>query len=65
MRIPKEGIDEYRDLVGRQYSISITHAQAEEQFADLLALFRVIYRPVKAFDKDHLSPYNDNRDQDE
>ena len=65
MKIPEKGIEEYRNLVRKQCSISITHAQAEEQFADLLALFQVIYRPIKTFDKDNLSPYNDERDQDE
>ena len=65
MKIPKEGIEEYRNLVRKQCSISITDAQAEEQFADLLALFRVIYQPIKTFDRDRHSPYNENGNTDE
>ncbi len=58
MKIPKKGIEEYRNLVRKQCSISITHAQAEEQFADLLALFQVIYRPIENFDRNDSSQYN-------
>ncbi len=65
MKIPKEGIEEYKDLVRRQCSITITHAEAEEQFADLLALFQVVYRPVKAFDRNRHSPYNGDGSTDE
>lgn len=65
MKIPRQGIEEYRRLVKKKYSLDISYAQAEEQFADLLALFQVIYRPINNFDKNDISPYNQNGEDNE
>ena len=58
MKVLKEGIEEYRQLVKRKYSIDISQAQAEQQFKELLALVRVIYKPIKRFDRNDFSKYN-------
>jgi len=60
----EQGIEEYKELVKKKYSIEITQEEAEEQFSDLLALFRVIYRPIPGFDGDSFSKYN-QRNEDE
>lgn len=59
-----KGIREYRELVKKKYSIEITQGEAEQQFSDLLALFRVIYRPMAKFDGESSSGYNrDNENE--
>ena len=65
MKIPKQGIEEYRRLVEEKYSIDISYAEAEEGFRDLLSLFEVIYRPMNNFDKNDSSPYNQNGETNE
>ena len=65
MKIPKQGIQEYRDLVEKKYSVDISYSQAEEQFADLLALFQVIYRPIDGFDRNGDSAYNQDGEGNE
>ena len=65
MKIPKQGIEEYRKLVKKKYSIDISYAEAEEGFRDLLSLFQVIYRPIENFDKNDFSKYNDNSESHE
>jgi len=60
MKISEEGIEEYRKLVKRKYSIDLSRAQASQQFADLLALFRVIYRPIEGIDKENFLECNWN-----
>jgi len=54
----EQGIEEYKDLVRKKYSIEITQAEAERQFSELLALFRVIYKPIPGFDGEGSSRYN-------
>lgn len=54
----KQGIEEYRDLVRKKCSIEITQAEAERQFSELLALVRVIYRPIPRFDGEGSTEYN-------
>jgi len=58
VKIPKKGVEEYRKLIKRKYSLDISYAQAEEGFRDLLSLFQVIYQPIEAFDKNDFSKYN-------
>ena len=58
MKIPRQGIEEYRKLVKRKYSLNMSYAEAEEGFRDLLSLFQVIYQPIEAFDKNDFSKYN-------
>ena len=58
MKIPKKGIEEYRKLIKRKYSLDISHTEAEEGFRDLLSLFQVIYQPIENFDKNDFSKYN-------
>lgn len=58
MKIPEEGIQEYRKLIKRKYSLDISHTEAEEGFRDLLSLFQVIYKPIENFDKNDFSKYN-------
>ncbi len=65
MKISKEGIQEYRKLVKRKYSLDISYAEAEEGFRDLLSLFQVIYRPIENFDKNGFSKYNQNSESHE
>ncbi len=50
MKIPKKGVEEYRKLIKRKYSLDMSHAEAEEGFRDLLSLFQVIYRPMENLD---------------
>ena len=64
MKIPAEGIQEYRELVKRKHSLDITRAQAEEGLRDLLSLFEVIYRPMKTFDGEAPSRYNDSHEDE-
>ncbi len=52
MKIPRQGIEEYRRLIKKKYSIDISYAEAEEGFRDLLSLFQVIYRPIDSFNRD-------------
>ncbi len=47
MKIPKKGIEEYRKLIKRKYSLDMSHAEAEEGFRGLLSLFQAIYRPTE------------------
>ena len=47
MKIPRQGIEEYRKLVKRKYSLDMSYAEAEEGFRDLLSLFQAIYRPTQ------------------
>ncbi len=65
MKIPRQGIEEYRNLVKKKYSIDISYAQAEEGFRDLLSLFQVIYRPIHNFDSNDSSAYNQNGKKNE
>ena len=65
MKIPKQGIEEYRKLVKKKYSIDISYAEAEEGFRDLLSLFQVIYQPIENFDKNDFSKYNQNSESHE
>jgi len=65
VKIPKQGIEEYRKLVKRKYSLDISDAEAEEGFRDLLSLFRVIYRPMNNFDRNDLSSYNQDGETNE
>ncbi len=65
MKIPKKGVEEYRKLVKRKYSLDISYAEAEEGFRDLLSLFQVIYQPIEAFDKNDFSKYNHNSESHE
>ncbi len=58
MKIPRQGIEEYRELIKKKFSLDISYAQAEEGFRDLLSLFQVIYQPIEAFDKNGFSKYN-------
>ncbi len=58
MKIPKQGIEEYRKLTKEKYSIDISYAKAEEEFRDLLSLFQVIYRPMNNFDRNDSAAYN-------
>ncbi len=58
VKIPKEGIQEYRKLVKEKYSLDISHTEAEEGFRDLLSLFQVIYRPIENFDSNDSAAYN-------
>ena len=60
----EQGIGEYRELVKRKYSIEITQGEAEQQFSELLALFRVIYRPITKFDGDSFSKYNQGNEDE-
>lgn len=39
MKDLQQGVEEYRELVKKKYSIEITQGEAEEQFSELLALF--------------------------
>lgn len=65
MKIPKQGIKEYRKLVKKKYSIDISYAEAEEGFRDLLSLCQVIYRPIENFDKKDFCKYNKNSESHE
>lgn len=58
MKIPRQGIEEYRELIKKKYSLDISYTEAEEGFRDLLSLFQVIYQPIEAFDKNDFSKYN-------
>jgi len=58
VKIPKKGVEEYRELIKEKYSLDISQAEAEEGFRDLLSLFQVIYRPMNNFDRNDLSSYN-------
>jgi len=64
MKDLEQGIEEYRELVKKKYSIEITQREAEEQFKDLLALFRVIYKPIPKFDGDSFSKYNQGNEDE-
>jgi|GEM_PF-3199031 len=61
MKLTKEGIEEYRNLVEEKYSLSLDPAQAEQGFRDLLALFRVIYRPTRKIDGEDSATYNGSK----
>ena len=65
MKIPEEGIQEYRKLIKEKYSLDISYAEAEEGFRDLLSLFQVIYRPIENFDKNGFSKYNQDGEANE
>ena len=65
MKIPKQGIEEYRKLVKRKCSLDISDAEAEEGFRDLLSLLQVIYRPMNNFDRNDLSSYNQDGETNE
>lgn len=65
MKIPEEGIQEYRKLIKRKYSLDISHSQAEERFRDLLSLFQVIYQPIENFDRNDSSEYNKDSESHE
>ncbi len=58
MKIPRRGIEEYRKLIKKKFSLDISYAQAEEGFRDLLSLFQVIYRPIENFDSNDPAAYN-------
>ena len=65
MKIPKQGIEEYRKLVEEKYSLDISYAKAEEEFRDLLSLFQVIYRPMNNFDRNDSAAYNQDGGKNE
>jgi len=65
MKIPKEGIEEYKRLIKKKYSLDISQAEAEEGFRDLLSLFQVIYQPIENFDKNDFSQYNQDGERNE
>ena len=55
MKIPRQGIEEYRRLIKGKYSLDISYAEAEEGFRDLLSLFHAIYRPTEDLNGNALS----------
>lgn len=65
MKIPKEGIEEYKRLIKKKHSLDISHTEAEEGLRDLLSLFQIIYRPMNNFDRNHLSSYNHDGEKNE
>ena len=65
MKIPVEGIEEYRRLIKKKYSIDISYTEAEEGFRDLLSLFQVIYRPMNNFDRNDSAAYNQDSETNE
>ena len=65
MKIPKKGIEEYKRLIKKKYSLDISQAEAEEGFRDLLSLFQVIYRPMNNFDRNDSSQYNQDGETNE
>lgn len=65
VKISNKGVEEYRELIKRKYSLDISHAEAEEGFRDLLSLFQVIYQPIENFDKNDFSKYNQNSESHE
>ena len=65
MRIPPEGVEKYRQLFKRKYSVELTRAQAEEGFRDLLSLFQIVYRPMNNFDRNDPSSYNQDGETNE
>jgi len=65
MKIPKKGIEEYKRLIKKKYSLDISQAEAEEGLRDLLSLFQIIYRPMNNFDSNDLSLYNQNGEKNE
>ena len=56
----KQGIEEYRELIKKKYSLEITQGEAERQFAELLGLFRVIHRPIEELDDSIPDLYHKN-----
>jgi hypothetical protein len=44
--LPKKAIEEYRKIYKKEYRKEINYAEADEQGADLFALFKAIYRPI-------------------
>ncbi len=65
MKIPEDGIQEYRKHIKSKYSLDISHSQAEEGFRDLLSLFQVIYKPIENFDRNDSSEYNKDSESHE
>ncbi len=65
MKIPKEGIEEYKGLIKKKHSVDISYAEAEEGLRDLLSLFQIIYRPMNNFDRNDSSPYNQDGETNE
>ena len=65
MKIPKEGIEEYRKLIKKKLSVDISCDEAEEGLRDLLSLFQIIYRPINNFDRNDSSQYNQDGESHE
>ncbi len=65
MKIPRKGVEEYRELIKRKYSLNMSYAEAEEGFRDLLSLFQVIYQPIENFDRNGFSEYNKDSESHE
>jgi len=65
MKIPEEGIEEYKRLIKKKHSLDISHAEAEEGLRDLLSLFQIIYRPMNNFDRNDSSQYNQSGETNE
>lgn len=47
MKIPEQGVKEYRQLVRKKRGVDISFEEAHQQFSDLLLLFKTVYRPME------------------
>jgi len=48
LKVPKEGVEEFKDLYLQKYSILLSDEEAYRHFSDLLILFKIIYKPIPA-----------------
>jgi len=51
MRLSKEAIKEFKEIYHQEFSKRISDQEAEEMGANLISLFKIIYRPLPGSDE--------------
>ena len=59
MRLSKEAIKEFKDIYYKEFGERIADQEAQEMGANLISLFKIIYRPIPEMDKSNLTDQDD------
>jgi len=61
MRLNKEAIKEFKEIYYEEFGERISDKQAQEMGANLLSLFKIIYRPILEIGKQNPEDKNNKR----
>jgi len=61
MRLSKEAIKEFKDIYYKEFGEKISGPEAQEMGANLLSLFKIIYRPIPEIGEQNPEDKNNKR----